>query len=82
MGACRENCNIWRRIWWIIRCPWPLSSRRQELRQTIRMLKDCWKYKSCRRYLWHDSVGVWFNRIFICWPPSYHKDVKSSMRMR
>lgn len=75
MGACRENCNIWRRIWWIIRCPHPLSCRKTELKETIRMLKDAWRCRSKRRYLWHDSVGVWFNRAVIC-IQGYHKDVR------
>lgn len=48
MGEGRENCNVWKRLWWVIRCPHPLSNRKVEFTELWGLIKRALRYRFVR----------------------------------
>ena len=63
--GCRETKNIW---WYLFTC----SCYDGRWRGRALFCKSFWRY---RKYIWHDSFGVFFNRLIVC-RFFGHRDIK------
>ena len=77
MSACRENMNVFRMVKnCFVRVGKYHDGRGYAIKRLFRLLmRDVWRFKYSREYLFHDSFGKYLNKFVIC-PVFGHRNVE------